>query len=293
MRPTAGLVLVGAVLAVWVSAAQRGALSADSHGAGISRTTATSLLHVAPGSIVRWPGDHLESCGVGGLAWTPLAGACYYAVDLQHTPGPLRLDRRAGGRTEQAQVIVLKNQYPIQRLTLPASQVDLSPADAERVERENREVAALWARGGDRRFDLPLGRPLDPLPQGGRFGARRIINGQSRSPHGGSDYAASEGTPVRAVADGTVVLVADHFFSGNSVFVDHGDGLVSMYFHLSRVDVPSGRQVRRGETVGAVGATGRAKGPHLHFGVRWHRARIDPALLLGDPSAIPTVEGRP
>ncbi len=93
-----------------------------------------------------------------------------------------------------------------------------------------------------------------------------------------------------AAADGVVALVAEHFFGGNSVFLDHGDGLITMYFHLSRVDVAEGRQLRRGECLGAVGSTGRATGPHLHFGVRWRGARVDPSLLLGDPARIPAID---
>ena len=95
-------------------------------------------------------------------------------------------------------------------------------------------MARLWKRRGPRRFALPLAAPLDPLPEGGHFGHRRVINGEARSPHGGADFAADLGVPVRATADGTVVMVANHFFGGNAVFVDHGDGLVSQYFHLSR-----------------------------------------------------------
>jgi murein DD-endopeptidase MepM/ murein hydrolase activator NlpD len=94
---------------------------------------------------------------------------------------------------------------------------------------------------------------------------------------------------VHAPADGTVVLAVDHFFAGRSVFLDHGDGLVTMSFHLSRVDVSPGQQVRRGERIGAVGATGRVTGPHLHFGARWRGARVDPAQLLA-PSSIVDLE---
>ncbi len=168
--------------------------------------------------------------------------------------------------------------------------VELSPEDLARVRREHAQVAPLWTRDGPRLFTLPLAAPLDPLPEGGRFGSRRIINGRRRSPHGGSDHSVAAGTPVLAAADGVVVLVAEHFFSGHSVFLDHGDGLISMYFHLSRVDVAEGRQTRRGERLGAVGSTGRATGPHLHFGVRWRGARVDPALLLGDPARIPALD---
>jgi murein DD-endopeptidase MepM/ murein hydrolase activator NlpD len=243
---------------------------------------------VRPGTLVRWPGSGITSCAVAGKAFEPLEGACYYPVDLLRTAGPLTLERRRGGARETIAVRVGAFDYPVQRLTLPKGQVDLSPQDLARVERENREVAALWGRRGPRRFTLPLAPPLDPLPSGGRFGSRRVINGQPRSPHGGADYSVAAGTPVRAAADGTVALVGDHFFSGNSVFVDHGDGLVTMYFHLSRVDVKAGAPVRRGETLGAVGATGRATGAHLHFGVRWRGARVDPAQLI-DPGEITTV----
>ena len=93
-----------------------------------------------------------------------------------------------------------------------------------------------------------------------------------------------------AAADGTVAMVADQFFGGNAVFVDHGDGLITMYMHLLRAEAKEGEAVRRGGRVGAVGSTGRATGPHLHFGVRWRGARVDPGLLLGDPRAIAAVE---
>jgi murein DD-endopeptidase MepM/ murein hydrolase activator NlpD len=239
---------------------------------------------------VRWAGEGLEWCAVGGRRFEPLDGACYYPVDLLRRAGLLKLVRGRGGRRETTTIRVGKFDYPIQKLTLPPHMVELSPENLQRVRREAQEMARLWTTEGPRRFRLPLGAPLDPLPAGGRFGHRRIINGLPRSPHGGADYSAAEGAPVLAVADGTVAMVADQFFGGNAVFVDHGDGLVTMYMHLSRVSVAEGEAVRRGEPVGAVGSTGRATGPHLHFGVRWHGARIDPALLLADPQAILTIE---
>jgi murein DD-endopeptidase MepM/ murein hydrolase activator NlpD len=244
---------------------------------------------VRPGTLVRWPGAGIESCSVADRRFAPLAGACYYAVDLLHRPGPLDVARQREGRRETAPIRVGRFDYPVQELTLPRAMVELAPKDLERVRRENRQIARLWTREGERRFSLPLQAPLDPLPEGERFGSRRVINGSVRSPHGGADYPAPKGTPVVAAADGVVALVGDHFFGGRSVFLDHGDGLITMYLHLSRVFVKEGREVRRGERVGEVGATGRATGPHLHFGVRWHGARVDPSLLLGPPEAIPPI----
>ena len=106
----------------------------------------------------------------------------------------------------------------------------------------------------------------------------------------GVDYALTVGTPVVAAADGVVVIAEELFYPGNAVFLDHGDGLVTMYFHLSQIDVERGARVRKGERIGLVGSTGRATGPHLYFGTRWHGARIDPALLLDDPASIPAIE---
>ena len=181
--------------------------------------------------------------------------------------------------------------YPVQHITLQDdSHVDLSPEDLARAGRESARIDALWDLDTPRRFTLPLAPPLAHLPAGGRFGSRRVFNGEPRNPHTGADYAAAAGTPVMAVAAGRVVLAEEYFFSGNSVFIDHGDGLISMYFHLSGIAVSAGESVERGEVIGLVGATGRATGPHLHVGLRWHGARIDPAQLLAPVAALPVVE---
>jgi len=246
---------------------------------------AADLPQVGPGTVVRWRGDGVESCSSGGRTWAPTVDACYYPVDLTAS-GTLELGRRREGRSESLTVRVGPYPYPEQRLEVEDRMVNLSAEDLARVERENREIAALWQRESQPRFTLPLAGPLAALPAGGRFGARRVFNGQPRSPHGGVDYSVAAGTPVLAAEEGVAVLVADHFFSGTSVYLDHGGGLITMYFHLSRVDVKSGERVARGTVLGAVGATGRATGPHLHFGVRWHGARVDPALLLGPVAAI-------
>lgn len=237
---------------------------------------------VPPGGVVRWPGDGtVTACQMDGRRWTPIDGDCWFPVDLLQPAGALELGRVRGERMETAPVRVAEYPYPVQHITLEdTSRVDLSPEDEARAAREAERIEQLWSLDTPRRFTLPLGPPLDPLPGGGRFGSRRFFNNQPRSPHSGADYSAASGTPVRAVADGRVALTGDFFFTGNSVFIDHGDGLVSMAFHLSAIDVTDGEEVSRGQVVGKVGATGRATGPHLHFGLRWRGARVDPGLLL-------------
>jgi murein DD-endopeptidase MepM/ murein hydrolase activator NlpD len=245
---------------------------------------------VVPGGVVRWGGEGTERCGMEGERWEPIASACWYPVDLLRRPGGLTVERWAGGRWSAATVEVGRYPYAEQRLTIAdESKVDLSAADLARVERENARIGKLWALRTPRRFTLPLAAPLAALPDGGRFGARRVINGQPKSPHTGADYAAAAGTPVLAPAAGTVVLAGDFFFSGNSVFVNYGDGLITMVFHLSEIDVKEGEEVRAGQRLGRVGSTGRATGPHLHFGVRWRGARVDPEALLGPVAAVPEV----
>ena len=253
------------------------------------RTTASTDVKVPPGGVVRWIGDGTTACAMEGKRWEARGDTCWYPVDLLHAAGPIELARWRAGRRETARVVVTDYPYEVQHIEIADdSKVHLSSKDVARARREGRAVGALWSREGPALFDLPLAPPLDPLPEGGRFGARRFFNGEPRSPHTGADYHAAAGTPVHAAADGVVALAANHFFSGNSVFLDHGDGLITMYFHLSEIDVEEGQRVERGQVIGKVGSTGRATGPHLHFGIRWRGERIDPTMLL-DPTAASTV----
>jgi murein DD-endopeptidase MepM/ murein hydrolase activator NlpD len=242
-------------------------------------------LEVRPGGVVRWAAPGTELCSQSGRLWAPVDGVCHYPVDLEAT-GELVLERRREGTTETATVRVGRYPYPEQHLEVEDRMVHLAPEDEARAARERSELAPLWERETPPRFSLPLRPPLG-TGTGGNFGSRRVFNGEPRSPHSGLDYRAAAGTPVLAVAPGRVVLVADHFFSGRSVFVDHGGGLISMSFHLRAVKVAEGQSVSAGQVLGEVGATGRATGPHLHFGLRWHGARVDPALLFGEQRAIP------
>jgi len=150
------------------------------------------------------------------------------------------------------------------------------------------------AKAGMPRFSLPLGAPASTLPKSeNNFGSLRIFNGAIESRHAGRDYPVNEGTPVKAIADGTVVIADVHFLSGNSVYIDHGGGLISASFHLSAIAVQPGDEVKRGDVIGKVGATGRATGAHLHLGIRWLAARIDPQPLLGSPLQLHDVGETP
>ncbi|MBZ0089008.1 MAG: M23 family metallopeptidase, partial [Thermoanaerobaculia bacterium] len=242
-------------------------------------------------TVVRWPGTELTSCEMAGRRWRPLDGACWYAIDLEKK-GEIELVRRSSGGVAARTVRIGKYPYPTQELEVAEKYVAPPAADLERIQRDQQRAGAAFALETERRFALPLGPPLDRLPASGRFGARRIFNGQPKSPHGGADFKAAPGTLVRAVADGRVVVAEDQYYPGRAVFLDHGDGLISMSFHFSEILVKEGDEVRRGDPIGRVGATGRVTGPHLHFALRWHGARVDPAILLDLPTAPVPLEIR-
>lgn len=208
-------------------------------------------------------------------------------LDMQDQPGQYALTIHVvyPQRTERRRVSVqvLKEAYPEQRLTLPKAMVDLDQKTLVRVEAESQVLHQAFESVVPR--PLWKGQFLEPVRGriSGRFGNRRIINGQPRSPHSGEDVAAPEGTPVAAMNHGIVRLTIDHFFTGKGVIVDHGLGLFSMYFHLSAVDVEQDQTIQKGQIIGKVGSTGRATGPHLHWGVRLNGARVDPYSLLALP----------
>jgi murein DD-endopeptidase MepM/ murein hydrolase activator NlpD len=240
---------------------------------------------VPPGGIVRWAGSDLVGCRLGERSWLPLDGACWYPVDL-FASGELTLESRSRRGTRSRAVRVGAYPYPTQELQVEEKYVAPSAEELARIEREQKAIDAVLALSTPRRFTLPLAPPLAELPAASRFGARRVFNGEARNPHSGADFPAKTGEPVYAAADGVVALAGEQFFAGNAVFVDHGDGLISMSFHLSEIAVKAGEKVKRGQLLGRVGATGRVTGPHLHFGVRWHGARVDPGELIAGKPAL-------
>ena len=169
----------------------------------------------------------------------------------------------------------------MQRLTIKSSRkVNPYPEDMERITRERREMDRIFTSFTDApKVALSFIPPVDG-PVSSSFGLRRILNGQPRSPHSGMDIAAPEGTDILAPAAGVIAATGDYFFNGNTVLIDHGQGLVTMYCHMSQIDVQPGRKVARGELLGKVGKTGRVTGAHLHWGVSLNNARVNPGLFL-------------
>ncbi|KQW37803.1 peptidoglycan DD-metalloendopeptidase family protein [Rhizobacter sp. Root404] len=211
-----------------------------------------------------------------GGRWTALVG-----LPLATVPGPAELAvEAADGGVATRSFAVKPWKYAEQRLSVAPGQVDLAPADLARYEREAVHLKAIAATYSETPPDtLRLAAPV-PGRRSSSFGLRRVFNGQARNPHSGMDIAAPQGTPVVAPAAGRVIDTGDYFFNGNTVWLDHGGGLLTMYCHLSAIGVKVGDVVAAGAPLGAVGATGRATGPHLHWGVSLNRAMVDPALFL-------------
>ena len=197
--------------------------------------------------------------------------------------GPLLLELTApDGSISKVEIPVLTREWKIEDIKgVPESTVNPPPAIAARIEREQAEVASVRLRDDDRddfvgEFNWPVRGRVS-----GVYGSQRIYNGTPKSPHSGLDVAAAQGTPVLAPAGGVISFARpDLYLTGGTVLIDHGHGLSSSFLHLSRIDVRVGDRVERGQRIGLVGATGRATGPHMHWGMNWFTVRVDPQLLL-------------
>lgn len=208
-------------------------------------------------------------------------------IDMQDDPGTYELvvDIKNGEaiRHLSFNVLVAKEKFAVEHLKLPKDKVDLDDKTLARWKAEQDQVKQALAENSALR--LWRSNFVEPVSgkRSGIFGSVRIMNGQPRNPHNGEDIGAPAGTDVAATNDGVVRLTVDHFFSGKGIFVDHGLGFYSMYFHLSEVLVKDGDLVKAGQIIGKVGATGRATGPHLHWGVKLNGARVNPYALLDLP----------
>lgn len=209
--------------------------------------------------------------------WVALVG-----LSLSTKPGKHNLRVVSnGGQAQTVQFTVTDKKYEEQHITLKNKRmVNPYTKDLERIRSEqarSRKAFASWdsQRSAQLDFQLPVDGRLS-----GTFGKRRFFNGQARRPHSGLDIAAATGTNIASPADGKVIETGNYFFNGNTVFVDHGEGLISMFCHMDSIAVKIGQEIRRGEIVGQVGMTGRVTGPHLHWSVSLNNTRIDPALFL-------------
>lgn len=209
--------------------------------------------------------------------WVAVVG-----IPLAEKPGELKIKVSTPQGTTEVPFRITDKKYRTQYLTIKDQRkVEPNPDDLKRIGSETkRSDTALSKFTSLETPSLQLLAPIEGV-RSDSYGSRRVFNGQPRSPHSGMDIAAAKGTPIKSPAAGKVVEAGEFFFNGNTLYIDHGDGLVTMYCHLDTIKVKLGDQVTRGELIGTVGATGRVTGPHLHWGVALNRAMVDPALFIG------------
>jgi murein DD-endopeptidase MepM/ murein hydrolase activator NlpD len=228
---------------------------------------------VSPGSTVHYANRDLLVTAKGEVV---------FGIGRDET-GPVSVDvRERSGRHERIEITVTPRDWPVEHVDgVPPKTVEPPPDIAARIKREQARVVAARARDDSREdfletFAWPVSGRIS-----GRFGSQRVYNGIPKSPHPGMDIAVPQGTPVKAPAGGIVTFAdADLYLTGGTVLLDHGHGVSSNFLHMSRIDVKVGDRIEQGQVIGAVGMTGRATGPHLHWGMNWFDVRLDPLLLL-------------
>jgi murein DD-endopeptidase MepM/ murein hydrolase activator NlpD len=208
--------------------------------------------------------------------WVAVVG-----LPLNMQPGLKKLNVKINGSNKTRSFKVITKKYPVQYIKLKDNnKVDLAPADEERAVREIAAIKHLKVNWRDSDYtDLDFMIPAKGRLSG-NFGLRRFFNGQARSPHAGLDVAVPSDTPVHASAPGKVLAVEDYFFNGKTIFLDHGNGLITMYCHLNRSEVKTGDSINKGQEIALSGQSGRATGPHLHWSVIMNGAMVDPALFI-------------
>ena len=214
---------------------------------------------------------------VDARTWQVLVG-----LDLDVRPGTHPVDIDAGSPPTRVtyRMVVKPRRFSTRTLKVDPDLVNPPPQEMERITREAAQLRRLWeAPPAPRLWNGPFVRPV-PDTANSSFGTRSIYNGQARSPHGGTDFLSPSGRPIKAPNAGRVVLAGTLYFTGGTVVIDHGLGVLSLFAHLSKVGLREGDEVKTGDVIGEVGATGRVTGPHLHWAVRLTGARVDPLSLL-------------
>jgi len=204
-----------------------------------------------------------------GIPLTEKPGAQTITVSSQNNP------------SQQIAFTVKKKKYPEQHITIKNKRmVNPNQYDMGRINKDKKRIKAAlrhWQYNSD--VQLNFKKPVQGV-YSSAFGLRRFFNKQARKPHSGLDIAAAEGSPIVAPANGTIIETGNYFFNGNTLFIDHGQGLISMYCHMNSIDIKNGSKVKRGQLIGKVGKTGRVTGPHLHWSISLNRTMIDPSLFL-------------
>lgn len=228
----------------------------------------------APGSIITLDGQSVAVAANGAFVMG-------FARDAEATARLKVIE--PGGSVDEQTLSIAKQTYPVQRIDgLPARKVTPNPADVAHIKADNAKIGAVRSfLSTDPRFLSGFRWPVSG-PLSGVFGSQRILNGEPKSPHNGVDIAAPRGSTIQAPADGVVVLVAnDMFYTGKTMMIDHGLGLTSVYAHMDNIFVIEGQVLKQGDALGTVGQTGRATGPHLHWGLTWKSVHVDPQLAAG------------
>lgn len=220
------------------------------------------------------------------LVFSECGKGCYQALGalgLETLPGQYRVEVFAGGKQKSIAIDVLKTEFPVQRFSLPEDKVFLSPEDQKRADREADAFMAIWRNVSPERFWN--GKFIMPLDNdfSTEFGVRRIMNEKKTSIHRGLDIRGKMGESIRAANTGKVVFVEDTFYGGNTIVIDHGLGVYTVYLHLSTVSVNVDEHVEKGSVVGYVGETGRATGPHLHYGLKINEVTTNPVSITKLP----------
>lgn len=203
-------------------------------------------------------------------------------IPLDTVPGIKNLQvEYFSGSSSNHDFLVNEKKYQEQRIKISNDrQVNPNENDMQRINRESLEMRAAFAQWTEELTpNFQMQAPVDGI-QSSSFGLRRFFNDQPRAPHSGMDIAAPEGSPISAPADGVILSTGNYFFNGNTIIVDHGFGLISLYCHMNTIDVENGQTVKAGEQIGRVGETGRVTGPHLHWSINLNGSRVDPALFL-------------